>query len=43
MQMGISEVLSGQAQWHIEQGDVRNVLRAMPHSCIQTIVTSPPY
>jgi hypothetical protein len=41
--MGISEVLSGQAQWHIERGDVRSVLQSMPDKCVQTIVTSPPY
>jgi len=41
--MGIAEVLSDQTQWHIEQGDVRNVLRSMPDSCVQTIITSPPY
>jgi DNA modification methylase len=41
--MTIAEVLAGERSWHIEQGHVLDVLRAMPDGCVQTIVTSPPY
>lgn len=40
---GIMGVLFGGEQWHVERGDVLDVLRAMPDRCVQTVITSPPY
>jgi hypothetical protein len=41
--MGISEVLSGQQDWHVECADVMAGLAMLPDGCINTVVTSPPY
>lgn len=41
--MSIEAVLTGEQRWHIEAGDVLDVLSAMPAECVQTCVTSPPY
>jgi DNA modification methylase len=39
----ISDVLEGRQQWHIECGDVLDVLRAIPPESVHCVVTSPPY
>jgi len=41
--MGISEVLANTKSWHVECGNVLDALRQMPDSCVQCIITSPPY
>jgi DNA modification methylase len=40
--MTITNVLMGEA-WHIETGDVLEVLRLIPTGSVQTVITSPPY
>lgn len=39
----IAHVLDGSSTWHVEHGDSRDVLRAMPDACIDAIVCDPPY
>lgn len=39
----IQEVLSGNINWHIEQGDCLSVLPTMPKKSARCCVTSPPY
>lgn len=39
----INDVLNNVQPWHIEQGDVLEVLRKMPDEVIHCVVTSPPY
>jgi DNA modification methylase len=39
----LEEVLVGTRPWHVEQGDVLTVLRAMPANSVQVCATSPPY
>ncbi len=39
----IDAVLEGRADWHVEQGDVVDVLRGMPDEAVHCTVTSPPY
>lgn len=41
--MSINAVLANQQSWHIEQGDVLDVLRQIPDGVVQCVVTSPPY
>lgn len=41
--MSIQEVLSGEAEWHVEQGHVLDVLKELPDQSVQCCVTSPPY
>jgi hypothetical protein len=39
----LGSVLRGERAWHIEQGDVRAVLKQMPEGSVHCVVTSPPY
>jgi DNA modification methylase len=41
--MSLNTVLSNSQQWHIQQGDVLDVLRQIPDGVVQCVVTSPPY
>lgn len=41
--MSTTSVISDSAKWHAIVGDVRETLRTVPDSCVQTCVTSPPY
>lgn len=41
--MSINAVLANQQSWHIQQGDVLDVLRRIPDGVVQCVVTSPPY
>ena len=41
--MSITDVLSGDRRWHIEQGDVLDFLRGLPSRVAHVCVTSPPY
>jgi DNA modification methylase len=41
--MSINAVLANQQSWHIQQGDVLDVLRQIPDGVVQCVVTSPPY
>lgn len=41
--MTIATVIEGAARWHVEHGDSLVVLKAMPDSCADSIVTDPPY
>jgi DNA modification methylase len=39
----ITQVLTGTRRWHVEQGDVLQVLHQLPDAVVQCCVTSPPY
>lgn len=39
----IDEVVSGAKRWHIEQGNVLEVLKEFPAKSVHCVVTSPPY
>lgn len=39
----MADVMAGRAPWHIETGDVLDVLRSIPDATVRTCVTSPPY
>src|SRR5262245_33223529 len=41
--MSVADVISGAAPWHVECGDCRDVLGALPDGCVQCVCTSPPY
>ncbi|MGH2556339.1 MAG: DNA-methyltransferase [Actinomycetota bacterium] len=37
------DVIDLKRAWVVECGDVREVLRALPEGCVDTVITSPPY
>lgn len=39
----VQDILSGNTNWHIEQGDCLSVLRVLPDRSVHCCVTSPPY
>jgi DNA modification methylase len=39
----IVQVLAGDRQWHLEQGDCRELLRLLPDNCIDAVVVDLPY
>lgn len=43
MTASIEQVLTGEARWHIETGDCLEVLRRMPDSSVDAVITDPPY
>ena len=41
--MTIESVIANTDTWHVECGDVLDVLRRIPSAVVQCCVTSPPY
>jgi DNA modification methylase len=38
----IAQVLAGERQWHVEQGDCLDVLRLLPDNCVDALCCDPP-